>query len=143
MKNKLIDILKSAPYGYKSYEEYADYLLANNVIVLPCAPGTPLYNIYVSTDCCYDCPYFNEYDDHDWSDCDKEWPTLTGSVEDYEFGKCCPKHTLKIAEIKFRIGSYDWVRKNLGKTCFLTLEEAEQKKAELEKMRPNQEETEK
>ena len=35
MRERLVDILKSKPYGYSSYEDFADYLLENGVIVAP------------------------------------------------------------------------------------------------------------
>ena len=43
MRNKLIDILMSKPYGQSSYEEFADYLLAEGVIVPPCKVGQTVY----------------------------------------------------------------------------------------------------
>lgn len=43
MRDKLIDILMSKPYGQSSYEEFADYLLANGVIVPPCKLGQTVY----------------------------------------------------------------------------------------------------
>ena len=39
MRNKLIEILKAKPYGYSSYEDFADYLLAEGVFVPPCKIG--------------------------------------------------------------------------------------------------------
>jgi len=45
MTNRLIDILKNKPYGYSSYEDFADYLLENDV---------------VDVIRCKDCGYFHE-----------------------------------------------------------------------------------
>lgn len=43
MRDRLIDILMSKPYGHSSYEEFADYLLAKGVVVLPCKVGETVY----------------------------------------------------------------------------------------------------
>lgn len=32
-REKLIEVLKNKPYGYSTYEEFADYLLANGVTI--------------------------------------------------------------------------------------------------------------
>lgn len=48
MRDRLIDILMSKPYGQSSYEEFADYLLAEGVIVPPCKVGDTLYEVTVS-----------------------------------------------------------------------------------------------
>lgn len=34
-REKLIEILQAKPYGHSTYEEFADYLLANGVTVIP------------------------------------------------------------------------------------------------------------
>lgn len=41
----MIEILKSKPYGQSSYEDFADYLLENGVVVPPCKVGDILYYI--------------------------------------------------------------------------------------------------
>ena len=33
VKEKLIEVLRNKPYGYSTYEEFADYLIANGVTV--------------------------------------------------------------------------------------------------------------
>lgn len=43
MKNRLIEILKAKPYGHSTYEDFADYLLANGVILSPCKVGDIVY----------------------------------------------------------------------------------------------------
>ena len=43
MRDRLIEILKSKPYGYSSYEDFADYLLSEGVIVPPCKVGDKVY----------------------------------------------------------------------------------------------------
>lgn len=45
-KEKLIEILQLAPRKYMSYDEYADYLLKNGVIVPPCKVGDVVYPLY-------------------------------------------------------------------------------------------------
>lgn len=43
MRDRLIDILQSKPYGQSTYEEFADHLIANGVIVPPCKMGDIVY----------------------------------------------------------------------------------------------------
>lgn len=43
MRDRLVDILKSKPYGYSSYEDFADYLLERGVIHIPCKVGDIVY----------------------------------------------------------------------------------------------------
>ena len=53
-KERLVELLKNKPYGFSTYEEFADYLLANGVIVLPFKIGQTLYDIsefYVGAFC--------------------------------------------------------------------------------------------
>ena len=45
MRSKLIDILKNKPYGYSTYEEFADHLIANGWIRLPCKIGDTVYEL--------------------------------------------------------------------------------------------------
>ena len=42
-REKLIEILQNAPRRYMSCDEYADYLLANGVIVPPCKVGDDIW----------------------------------------------------------------------------------------------------
>jgi hypothetical protein len=44
-KERLVEILREKPYGHSSYEDFADYLLENAVIVPPCKVGNELYYI--------------------------------------------------------------------------------------------------
>ena len=48
MRERLVDILKSKPYGYSSYEEFADYLLERGVIHLPYRIGDIVYQTDVT-----------------------------------------------------------------------------------------------
>ena len=43
MRDRLIDILMCKPYGIMTYENLADYLIANGVIVPPCKVGDKIY----------------------------------------------------------------------------------------------------
>lgn len=110
MRDKLIDILMSKPYGQSSYEEFADYLLAEGVIVPPCKVGTTLYFLYNS-------PYADK-------------PDLTPRIyETYRWYFDVDKTGIVIntSDIHSFNKEYDY---HLGKTVFLTREEAEQALAE-------------
>lgn len=43
MRDRLIDILQRKPYGHSTYEEFADYLLENGVVVPPCKVEQTVY----------------------------------------------------------------------------------------------------
>lgn len=49
MRERLIELLKSKPYGYSSYEDFADYLLAEGVVVPPVKIGDTVYCIIPTT----------------------------------------------------------------------------------------------
>lgn len=97
MKDKLIEILKSKPYGHSSYEDFADYLLDNGVIVLPFPIGTTYYRIV----------------------------TKRGKVGNPYF------KMIRKAELNWY--NVESVLQDLGKTVFLTREEAEEALKEEER----------
>lgn len=113
MRERLIELLKSKPYGYSSYEDFADYLLAEGVIVLPCKVGDNLFILNV-----------------------REHKILTFTVVDFLVRKdkviVCGddgiihgyygKYYCELCEIS-----------DFGKTVFLTKEEAEKALAERSK----------
>lgn len=45
-RDRLIDILMRNPGGAYTFEDFADYLLQNGVIVPPCKVGDTVYRIY-------------------------------------------------------------------------------------------------
>ena len=47
MRDRLIDILMCKPYGTMTYENLADYLIANGVIVPPVSIGNTVYELIV------------------------------------------------------------------------------------------------
>lgn len=48
MRDRLIELLKNAPRNTRAfYDQYADYLIANGVIVPPCKVGDDVY-IYIA-----------------------------------------------------------------------------------------------
>ena len=106
MRDKLIEILRKPIFPHELVdptEAVADYLLDNGVIVLPCKVGdtvwciSPLLCIYRERDMCAEyCEGFNSL------------------CEDYEGGKL-------IVLSRFTLSMLD----DIGKTVFLTKEEAE------------------
>lgn len=53
-REKLLNILQSQPYGYHTYDEMADYLIANGVIVqewIPVTEKVPLGDCLAINDC--------------------------------------------------------------------------------------------
>lgn len=64
MRERLIEILKTAPlcghifeweYSNGTIEKFADYLLENGVVVLPCKIGSTLYLVHQDTQRIYEC----------------------------------------------------------------------------------------
>lgn len=118
MRNKLIEIVKKSlvkniDYTHRLAENITDDLLANGVIVPPCKVGDMVYIVDGSTD-----------------------GIVMGKITHFEFNL----HTTPKEWITVR-GNYPFVgeleEKNridllLGKTVFLTLEEAERALAERE-----------
>lgn len=103
------------------------------VIVTPCKVGSTLYKIVVDSDSCEDCnDFYCAYEYGETPECENEkaYP-LFPSVKDYLNNECCPKHTLEIAEYKFSTYHLELVTRELGKTVFLTREEAEKALADI------------
>lgn len=99
-------------------------------VELPCEVGTTLYVLDVNDESCEGCKdYYPAYEIGDVCECNKQYPVFPG-VEEYMQKKCCPKHTLEIRESKFSISNYEWTKREIGKTVFLTREEAEKELAE-------------
>ena len=93
-------------------DRYADYLLANGVIVPPCKMGDTVYVIEPCT--CYN--KYSEYDScHHRRTKATKWLEMV-RVPTKHYTKC-----LKLFERPFKIEYFN----KLGKTVFLTKEEAE------------------
>lgn len=105
-RDRLIELLKKADdstWG-QTYETYADYLLANGVIVLPCKVGDTVY-------------YFVDIDI-------PQRLMLESRIYHIEITEITMKfyfHTVK--KFKYSYGHFDL--NDIGKTVFLTKEEAE------------------
>lgn len=107
MRERLIDILVSKPYGHSSYEEFADYLLANGVIVPPCKAGDTVYKPIITDD---------THKPAIWDITITQISIETGKLSNdaYAIGTICKS---KSGE------SFNF--DEIGKTVFLTREEAE------------------
>lgn len=107
MRKKLIELLKEAYNDYicddtaQQREKFADYLLANVVVVLPCKVGDTVY--YPS------------------SSCDK---IFEKTVDEILMNEEC---------IYIHFASTYMPSENIGKTVFLTREEAERKLKKFQK----------
>lgn len=126
MRDRLIELLNNF------YDEYfdicpecddesatiADYLLAEDVIVLPCKVGDIVFEIEKN---CLDCKHYTDTYYSDWCEC-----TLDDNKTMFEvdFDRDC---TYKIIKTKFQYCMIDKV----GKTIFLTKEQAEKALAEV------------
>lgn len=136
MKERLIELIKSSSQ-YVCEDAYlveriADHLLANGVIVLPCAVGDTVYQI-VYCRCgnpqCYE-------QGHCWKTTTKATPKSYGHIMKLQMGKRLvpdPFYGLKTAYVpkgtichKIYQKSFDLkMLAEVGKTIFLTKEEAE------------------
>ena len=115
MRERLIELIKKVPYGVSVgatferhfCEKVADHLIANGVILPPCYIGQPVWEVY-------------------------KW--FTGKVEVRE-GKISmlQQKADKTWKIRVSINSsvYDITVDKIGKTIFLSREEAEKRQEEL------------
>lgn len=105
---------------------------SENVIVLPCAIGTTIYElIFEKEDPCSWC----EHDHSGFGDyiCDFNYAPYP-YVKDFLSGeKICPKNQIVIYDLKFNLEFYHSDEKWFNITWFLTKEEAEEALAELKK----------
>lgn len=93
-------------------EYFADYLMSNNVVVLPCKIGDKAFQIDKN---CLDCPHYTDGGYSDWCECVLDDNKMMFEVD---FDKDC---IYEIIETKFAyamIGEF-------GKTVFLSRSEAE------------------
>ena len=126
MRDRLIELINNF------YDEYfdicpecddesaciADYLLDNGVIVLPCKIGDTVFEVEKN---CLNCPHYTDAGYSDWCECKLDDDKLMFEV-DFD-GDC----VYEIIETKFEYRMIDRV----GKTVFLTRDEAEQALAEV------------
>ena len=96
MRERLIELLKSGHREYLFYDQIADYLLANGVTVPPCKVGDKMYRVVY------------------WEGCQ--------TVSEWELEKL----EVYVDEVGFVDDSDNWISfDDIGKTVFLTKEEAE------------------
>ena len=104
--------------------------LSENVIELPCAIGTTIYELcYEKEDPCSWCEHdhsgFGEYI------CDFDYDPYP-QVKDLLSGEAiCPKNEMKVSEIKFNLAFYHNDKDWFNITWFLTKEEAEEALAKM------------
>lgn len=114
-RDRLIELLDGAEDlpTCQTYTGFADYLLANGVIVPPCKVGETLFFLYDNTFANRPNLTLHIYETNDWYfDVDQKGTSiLPRSIRSYK-------------------GKHHYY---LGKTVFLTLEEAERKLKELKK----------
>ena len=122
MRERLKELLKNAPRNASMFfDQYADYLLANGIIVPPCKVGDKLYAISESriAECtCDEINIHNEVTICAEFQCDydcKGYP-FNAWKQDFHTGEysCDGEY-----------GSWFFSLKDFGKTVFLTKEEAE------------------
>lgn len=130
MRDRLIELVKQRlPYGVsvgakfeqRFCEKVADYLLANGVIVPPCKIGDKVYYLANECDNCY------EQDDYCYRDCKKpkgytkvnETVIKQFRIRGDEFDGMTDTNALASTY------SHDFYFRDIGKTVFLTREEAE------------------
>lgn len=127
MRERLKELLLGKSTDTAEDAEYvADHLIKNGVILLPCKVGDTVYVITTKIPCyaCVSCTDF----------CHKEcpypdrgsWVVKTATVRSIEVGEIC-KICVEIEESKVSY-SYDYIYwfNDIGKTIFLTKEEAEE-----------------
>ena len=121
MRDSLIELLENvhyaqndAPYQHISHiEELADYLLANGVIVAPCKVGDKVW--FVERRFHYKLKTFKEY-------------VCEGYVKAIKISMKPMKITIEYPiadDPKGRCKGADWSATSIGKTVFLTKEEAD------------------
>lgn len=122
-REKLIELLENAsaaPNGERNVATLADHLLENGVIVPPCKVGDTVYSIEKM---CLGCLHFTDGGYSDYCEC-----TLDDSKLMFEcdFDKQC---IYQICPKKFTYGMIE----SIGKTVFLSREDAEKALAERSK----------
>ena len=127
-RESLIELLNEAKFGVNKHtladhlmsfavEGIADYLLANGVVVPPCKVGDKVYEIEKE---CLGCIHFTDGGYSDFCECTLDDNKL---MFEADFDKECVH---KIIETKFMYSMID----KIGKTVFLTKEDAEKALAE-------------
>ena len=128
---KLLDyILGSSKFRFDAWEntdKIADFLLKNDIIVLPCKLDTKIYHIDLEipenevecSACSKNCSGFGEF----WCDDDYlGWPSMEDKL--IQPKDVCPKYKPCIKEEKFTLHFWANLEKWFNKTWFLTEEEA-------------------
>ena len=107
MRDRLIELIKNAPRNTRAfYDQFADYLLENGVIVLPCKVSDTLYDI-------------GEF--FDGTPCPEKYRLRADYITLYD-----KYPDRKEKEPWFTIDGMDYKFSDFGKTVFLTRKEAEQ-----------------
>ena len=118
-RERLVELLDKLPNGELRTKDVAEYLMSNNVVVLPCKVGDKAFQIDKN---CLDCPHYTDGGYSDWCECVLDDNKMMFEVD---FDKDC---IYEIIETKFAyamIGEF-------GKTVFLSRAEAEAKLREMQ-----------
>ena len=130
MRDRLVELLKKKYDHFcdqcginkesKYIENLADYLLANGVVCPPCKVGDKVYVIEPCT--CY----------NNYSEFDKCHHKRTKATKWIEMVRVPKKHFTKCLKLFERPFKIEYLN-NIGKTVFLTKEEAEKKINEVQR----------
>lgn len=116
MRDRVLEIVEFAP--------------TVEAVVLPCKPGTTVYEIMNNTDACLDCEY--RYFSHAYDDEECEHPEHQTDNPSHAKSPVCEKHFMEVVSYPATERQLFSDREKFGKTIFLTREEAE---AALAKMK--------
>lgn len=94
-----------------------------HAVVLPCKPGTTVYEIMNNTDACLDCDY--RYFSYVYNDEECEHPEHQTDNPSLAKSPVCEKHFMEVVSYPATERQLFSDREKFGKTIFLTHEEAE------------------
>lgn len=103
--------------------DYAKEFPAVDAVVLPCKPGTTVYEIMNNTDACLDCDY--RYFSYAYNDEECEHPEHQTDNPSLAKSPVCEKHFMEVVSYPATERQLFSDREKFGKTIFLTREEAE------------------
>lgn len=132
----LFDVLEASKSNLIRYDCNADTISGLNMalcsiniaptveaVVLPCKPGTTVYEIMNNTDACLDCEY--RYFSYAYDDEECEHPEHQTDNPSHAKSPVCEKHFMEVVSYTATERQLFGDREKFGKTIFLTREEAE------------------
>lgn len=131
-REKLIELLRLCVHSDSAdppdVDEFAlgldaDHLIANGVVVLPCKVGEIVYEVRNNTDACFDCPCYSDFYGLDVM-CTRDGEDVV-DYPNLSEEPVCKKHYYEVLEYVIKDEKRSWnIRDKVGKTVFLTREEA-------------------